>query len=194
MFGEEPTHASPPRLAAVLVLAYPVAGVPHVVFTKRSETVANHQGQISLPGGAVDPGDASLEATALRETEEELGVEPAHVYVLGRLDDVYVYVSNFLIAPFVGALEYQPRFRPQTSEVAQVIDVPLDRLRDPSILLEDDWLLRGQSRRVQFYQHGPHQIWGATQRVIAEFLDSPYPEILASRFAVGPNPLPTEAG
>lgn len=194
MFGGEPMHASPPHLAAVLVLAYPMGGVPHVVFTKRSEMVANHQGQISLPGGAVDPGDASLEVTALRETKEELGVDPSRVRVLGRLDEVYVYVSNFLIAPFVGALGYEPTFRPQTREVAQVIDVPLDRLRDPSILIEDDWFLRGQMRRVQFYQHGPHQIWGATQRVIAEFLESPYPDLLASRFAIGRSSLAAEAG
>jgi 8-oxo-dGTP pyrophosphatase MutT (NUDIX family) len=163
-----------PRIAAVLILVYPRNGRPHVVFTKRTDSVAAHRGQISLPGGAREPGDADLEATALRETHEELGVPPTDVRVLGRLDDVYVMVSNFLIAPYVGVLNATPRFEPDPREVAVVIEVPLERLRDPEVFREEDWSHRGIPRFVQFYRHEDHEIWGATGRVIQLFLASPF--------------------
>ena len=169
-----------PRIAAVLILVYPRDGRPHVVFTKRTESVAAHRGQISLPGGAHEATDADLEATALRETYEELGVPAADVRVLGRLDDVYVVVSNFLIAPYVGVLDYLPRFEADPREVATVIEVPLTRLRDPEIFREEDWSHRGMPRLVQFYRHEEHEIWGATGRVIQLFLASPFVEQVES--------------
>jgi 8-oxo-dGTP pyrophosphatase MutT (NUDIX family) len=161
-----------PRTAAVLVLAYPKLGEPHIVFTKRSETVADHKGQISLPGGSWELADASLEVTALREAEEEVGIRAADVRVLGRLEDVYVQVSNFLIAPYVGVLDYAPEFHPDPIEVAHLIEVPLQGLRGRETLHEEEWLLGGRRRPVQYYQCGPHQIWGATARVVQLFLES----------------------
>lgn len=165
-----------PRLAAVLLLVYQRDGLPHVVFTKRTESVADHQGQISLPGGAFEEGDADLAATALREAYEELGIPPGDVRILGRLDDVYVSVSNFLIAPYVGVMDYAPAFRPDPREVAVVIEVPLERLRDPRVFREEDWSHRGRPRLVQFYRLGEHEIWGATGRVVQLFLASPFVE------------------
>jgi 8-oxo-dGTP pyrophosphatase MutT (NUDIX family) len=173
-----------PRIGAVLLLAYPREGEPHVVFTERTHTLSNHRGQISLPGGSRDPGDPDLATTALRETYEELGIFPEDVDVLGRVDDVYVYVSNFLIAPYIGALDYEPAFIANPAEVARTIEVPLARLRSPEMLREEEWNVRGELRRVQIYQHGVHQIWGATARVIQEFLTSPYPALLTRRFAL----------
>lgn len=175
--------ARSPRIGAVLLLAYQRRGEPHVVFTQRSQTVVLHQGQVSLPGGSREAEDSSLEVTALRETSEELGVRPSDVEVLGRLDDVYVLVSNFLIAPVVGVLHYEPMFQPEPSEVAEVIEVPLSHLQNPTILREEDWLLRGELRAIQFYEWGPHKIWGATARVIQEFLDSKYPDLVVERLA-----------
>ncbi len=172
-----------PRIAAVLILGYPRNGEPHIVFTRRTETVSNHRGQISLPGGRREPTDASLEATALRETQEELGVDPADVRIPGRLEDEYVIVSNFLIAPYVGMLDYEPIFRPSPTEVAEVIEVPLGRLRDPAIFREEDWY-RPETPRMQFYVVDGHEIWGATARVIRKFLASDYPDLLAVGFGV----------
>ncbi|MPZ15417.1 MAG: NUDIX domain-containing protein [Chloroflexi bacterium] len=174
-----------PRIGAVLILVYPRGGEPCVVFTKRSQTVADHRGQISLPGGAREHGDATLADTALRETEEELGIPATDVRVLGRLDDVYVNVSNFLIAPHIGMIEYEPRFRAAAEEVDEVIEIPLDRLRDPSSLKHQELLIRDEARRTLFYEFGGHQIWGATQRVIelflrSAFLDELLPEYLRS--------------
>lgn len=172
-----------PRTAAVLVLAYLKQGEPHIIFTKRSETVADHKGQISLPGGAWELHDPSLEVTALREAEEEIGVRAADVRVLGRLEDVYVQVSNFLIAPFVGVLDYAPEFRPDPLEVAHLIEVPLLGLRGSETFREDEWLLGGRRRLVQYYQCGPHQIWGATARVVQLFLESALSHSTAEYFA-----------
>ena len=176
------TAGPEPRIAAVLILGYPRNGEPHLVLTRRTETLTNHRGQISLPGGRRDPADASLEATALRETEEELGVLPTDVFKLGRLDDEYVIVSNFMVAPYVGALDYQPVFRPNPHEVAEVIEIPLERLRDPAVYREED-SNRPERPRTHFYTVGPYEIWGATARILRKFLASPYPDLLATRYA-----------
>jgi 8-oxo-dGTP pyrophosphatase MutT (NUDIX family) len=112
--------------------------------------------------------------TALRETHEELGVSPADVELIGRLDDVYVFVSNFLITPWVGVLPYTPTLTPDPREVAAVIEVPLSHLRDPSVFREEDWSARGHPRIVQFYRYDRYEIWGATGRVIQKFLASPF--------------------
>jgi 8-oxo-dGTP pyrophosphatase MutT (NUDIX family) len=167
-----------PRLAAVLILGYPKGGAPHVVFTKRTEKVADHRGQISLPGGSWEPGDPTLEVTALRETQEEIGVPMDHVQVVGRLSEVYVSVSNFLVTPYVGALQREPVFEPDPFEVDHLIEVPLAQIRDPSTFHEEDWVVGGARRRVEFYQCGPYQIWGATARILQLFLESRYGDAL----------------
>ena len=101
--------------------------------------------------------------------------------MLGRLDDEYVIVSNHLIAPYVGALDYEPFFQPNAREVAEVIEIPLERLRDPSIYREEDWH-RPEMPRMQYYTVGPYEIWGATARILRKLLASPYPDLLAGRF------------
>jgi len=166
---------------------YPRNGIPHVVFTQRTETVARHQGQISLPGGSRDPDDPTLEATALRETEEEIGVPGRDVELWGRVPDVYIPVSDFLIAPFVGSLSYEPAFHINPHEVAHVIEVPVETLRDPAIFREEERVLSGNSRRVEVYECGPYVIWGATARVIQFFLNSPFID-QATHWMRGPTP------
>jgi 8-oxo-dGTP pyrophosphatase MutT (NUDIX family) len=179
-----PPEGVEPRLAGVLLLAYPRDGAPHIVFTKRTDSLAAHRGQISLPGGRFEATDPDLRATALREAYEELGVPPGDVHILGRLDDVYVVVSNFMIAPFVGTLNYTPSFRPDPHEVAMVIDVPLERLRDPAIFHEEDRPLSGRSRTVQVYQYEEHEIWGATGRVVQLFLESPFVDAIVKEIDI----------
>lgn len=176
MTDPTPNHPNT-RVAAVLILAYPLHGEPHIVFTRRSETMGQHPGQISFPGGRFEPKDASLAATALRETEEELGIPTASVQVLGHLPDVFVVVSNFRITPYVGTLSHAPTFIPSPDEVAEVIEVPVRALRDPACFREEIWPWRGEHRQVQFYAYGQHQIWGATGRVVQEFLASPYVDL-----------------
>lgn len=163
------------RRSAVLILLYPRAGDDYVVFTRRTDTVEHHKGQISLPGGAHDPGDPDMIATALRETEEELGVPPSAVDVLATLSDVYARVSYFVVTPVVGrlkpdALDEEIVFRPNPHEVAELIEVPLSALRDEAIHRMEERTHGEVTYRVHFYNHGPYEIWGVTGRIIFEFL------------------------
>lgn len=159
----------------MLILLYPRAGEDYMVFMRRTDTVAHHKGQISFPGGGRDPEDADLIATALREAYEELGIEPEQVEVLDVMPDFYARVSNFIITPVVGRLKPETQagelvFRPNAAEVAEVIEVPLAALRDPSIHRTEQRTRDNIVYILHFYQYGPYEIWGATGRIIFEFL------------------------
>jgi len=170
----EPTRQQPdPPLppAGVLLLLHDRPGGPHVIFQKRTDHVRDHKGQISFPGGVMDPGDPDVRYTALRETYEEIGVHPDHVEVLGQLDDM-VTVSNFLVTPFVGWLDRYPyKWRFSSTEVAYLLEVPLDHLRDPRNLVPDRRIINGREYVFQAYQFGNDLIWGATARMLGNFLD-----------------------
>ncbi len=160
----------PPQLAAVLILLYPHCGVLHLPFTRRTQTVATHRGQISWPGGARE-GEEPLATTALRETEEELGVDPASVEVLGQLTPLHTGSSGFLITPLVGWTPVRPHFQPDPHEVAQVLEVSLTTLRAPEVLGQETWDLHGRQTLVPFYRLGPEiTIWGATAMILSELL------------------------
>lgn len=161
----------PPPQAGVLLLLHERPGGPHVIFQKRTESVRDHKGQVSFPGGATDPGDPHVLHTALRETHEEIGVDPAHVEVLGQLDDL-VTISNFLVTPYVGWLDrypYEWRFSPH--EVAYLLEVPLEHLLDPRNHIPDRRVMNGREYVFQSYQFGDDLIWGATARMLGNFLD-----------------------
>jgi 8-oxo-dGTP pyrophosphatase MutT (NUDIX family) len=159
----------PLRRAAVLVPLFMRDGMLWVVFTRRTDTVEHHRGQISFPGGVEEPEDEDLAATALRETQEELGISPGDVRLLGALSPI-VTVTDFAVAPFVGAIPHPYAFTPAESEIAEVIETPLAALRDPTIL--ETRVLPGRDEPVLFYHHGPHVIWGATARILAELLET----------------------
>ena len=162
-------------LAAGLVLLYPhrlpaapatADAVPHLVLTRRTTALRRHSGQISLPGGRYDAEDGSLLRTALRETEEELGVDPADLTIWGRLEPEHIVATHYALAPFVAYTPRRPDFRPAPAEVAEVIDLPLAQILDPSSLQEEIWELQGTPRRVSFYRHAEHKVWGATARIL----------------------------
>lgn len=149
--------------AAVLLVLYDEGAVPYLVLTKRSETVA-HPGQVSLPGGRPEPVDADLRATALRETEEELGVPASAVRVLGRLDDMQTMTSGFVVSPFLAVLEGPFRPVPADDEVALVIEIPLvDLLAADARLPDDPGLLELR------YPLAHEDVWGFTARVLRAF-------------------------
>ncbi len=157
------------REAAVLILFYPCVDGLCLVLTRRTVSVASHQGQISLPGGSMDDGETA-EAAALREAWEELAIDPAGVQVLGGLSRLYIPPSNFCIRPIVGYAEHRPDFRPAPEEVAEVIEEPIDHLLDSNTCAWETWQLRGQDVRVPFYRIGGHKVWGATAMVLCELL------------------------
>ncbi|MGE3267933.1 MAG: CoA pyrophosphatase [Chloroflexota bacterium] len=159
-------------LAAGLVLLYPHHAPdqpepsPHLVLTRRTTALRRHSGQISLPGGRYDLDDGSLLRTALRETEEELGVNPADLTTWGRLEPELITASHYALAPFVAYAPSRPAFRPAPAEVAEVIDLPLAHILDPATHQEEVWDFQGLPRRVSFYRHQHHKIWGATARIL----------------------------
>jgi 8-oxo-dGTP pyrophosphatase MutT (NUDIX family) len=157
------------RPAAVLVPLYVKDGVDTVLFTRRTEHLPDHAGEISFPGGRREEADVDLEATALRETEEEMGIRPADVDVLGRLDD-FVSVYGYHVTPFVGALSWPYPFRTSEREIAEVIEVPLVQLCDPAVYHSENWEHRGRLHPVGFFTIGRHQIWGLTAAILRQFL------------------------
>lgn len=161
----------PAARAAVLILLYDDNGEIHVIFQKRTDSVRDHKGQISFPGGGTDPGDPSPVYTALRETYEEIGVRPEDVDILGRLDEM-VTISNFRITPFVGWLAYYPyTWHFSDDEVAYLLEVPLRHLLDPATLIPDRRLINGRTYELPSYQFDNDLIWGATARMLTNFLD-----------------------
>ena len=161
------------RDAAALVLLYPVDEEPHVLLTVRGGSLRHHTGQVSLPGGAVDPGE-TIEAAAVREAAEEVGVVGSDIQVLGRLTALHIPVSGFLLHPVVAAADTRPRFMAAPHEVARLLEVPLMLLEDEATVRFERRNFERQGRTVDvevpfFDVHG-EKVWGATAMVLAEFL------------------------
>jgi len=157
--------------AAVLLLLYEKKREPHIILTRRTNYVEHHKGETSFPGGAFDAEDGDLLTTALRETEEEIGVRPQDVEVLGRLDDI-VTITDFLVSPFVGLLPAPNYpFVANAHEVAELVEVPLRHLMDERNLERTMRPFRDRVLPILTYNYGDHRIWGATARILKGFLD-----------------------
>ena len=163
-----PVESGDRTRAAVLVPLFVRDGGLWILFTRRTETVEHHRGQISFPGGGQEPEDRNLADTALRESEEEIGLAPEDAILLGALSPI-VTVTNFYVEPFVAAIPQPYVFRPQEAEIAELIEVPVAALLDPSIL--ETKMFPGREQPVLFYHHGDQVIWGATARMLAELLE-----------------------
>lgn len=156
--------------SAVLIPLLCKQGEWHVLVTQRTQHVEHHKGQISFPGGACEPDDVDLRATALRELHEEVGVPPDAVDVLGTLDD-FVTITNFVVAPFVGIIPHPFTYHLNRYEVEAAIEVPLSFLRDPAHLRVEEREYRGSLLDVLFWDFGPYTIWGATAHILKSLLD-----------------------
>jgi len=154
----------PGRRAAVLLPLYDRDGRPHIILTKRTTNLPAHPGQVSLPGGQRDPDDLDLRTTALRETYEELGIEPASVDVVGELDDVSTFQSQFIVTPVLGVLAHAPRPRPNPAEIDRVMEVPV-----ADILAIDAALPAEPTLRELRYPLDGEDVWGATARILRGF-------------------------
>jgi len=156
------------RPAAVLVPVVRREDALTVMFTRRTPHLQDHAGQISFPGGRVEPHDASLEATALRETEEEIGLPRAKVELLGRLSE-YVTVTGYRVTPVVGLVDAAFDLRPDPFEVAEVFEVPLAFLLDPANHVVNSVLQEGRHRRYYAVPYRHYYIWGATAGMLMNF-------------------------
>ena len=156
--------------AAVLIVLYAKSGSYHVLLNKRSELVEYHKGEISFPGGARDPEDQDFVDTALRETEEEMGVSRGDITILGQLDDI-ITRTNFGVRVYVGTIPYPYPFKPSADEIAEVLEIPISVLQDPTNLLQDARLVDGELSITISYACDGHVVFGATATILEQFLD-----------------------
>jgi len=153
------------RPAAVLLPFFEHEGEDWVLLTRRTDELPHHAGEISFPGGACDADDAGPVAAALREAEEEVGIEPASVEVLGCLDD-FVSVHGYHVLPVVGRLHAPGGWRANPAEIAELIELPLSSFFAPGVHHRENWRHRGRPFPVHFYRIGRHEVWGLTAAIL----------------------------
>jgi len=160
-----------PLVKAAVLVPIVDRGEPFLVFAKRTDRVGTHRGQISFPGGRVDPTDAGFLEAALRESEEEIGLPRAVVEPLGALDDTETMATQFIITPFVGFVREPVAWQPDGHEIDKVIEVPLAALRDRANLRIEYRERGGVLHEVLFWDYEGETIWGATARILKQYLD-----------------------
>ena len=160
-----------PKEAGVLILLYPDGNGLSFFLTRRTETVEAHKGQISLPGGAQEPGE-SLRETALREACEELGIERACVEIIGEpLTPLYIPASGFRSTPFVAFTPARPQVTPEIGEVVEIIETPLETIMDEKNIAEEEANIRGYTGIVPYFNVNGHKVWGATAMMLGELAE-----------------------
>jgi 8-oxo-dGTP pyrophosphatase MutT (NUDIX family) len=163
----QPEDATSWREAAVLILLFEDQGQAHFPLILRVDGPGVHAGQVSLPGGAREPGE-SLEACALRETMEETGVETGCIQLIRELSPLQVPPSRFTVHPFVGVASQRPVFRPAPSEVVEIMTPSIHELLDPASRSKEMMNIRGKDWLIPCYRLAGHRVWGATAMILAE--------------------------
>ena len=167
------------RPAAVLIPIFEEDGLARIILTKRPATMPTHKGEIAFPGGKLEPGlDADLQSAALREAQEEIGLDPAAVEIAGELDHMVTVAASFALAPFVGLLASRPVLVPDPREVDLVFDVAIAELLDDAVFREERWDVPpemlvgvGPDRAIHFFELAGETVWGATAKILTGFLE-----------------------
>lgn len=158
-----------PKQSAVCILLYKRKGEVHFVLTKRHVYEGFHSGQISFPGGKMEKEDVDLAQTALRETEEEIGVPREAMKIYGSLTAVYIPPSGYIVHPYIAMMPEEPVFEPDSFEVYQLIEVTIDQLINPASLVKRDLKVSSGSIHVPCFDFGGEIVWGATAMMLNEF-------------------------
>lgn len=162
------------KQAGVVALLYPAADdMMHLVYIKRTSNHPDdkHGGQISFPGGQYESGDKDIRATALRELQEELGLDPSQIEILGALTSLYIYVSDFQVYPFLAYIDHTPDFDIEIAEVAYPIAIPLKTLLEQSSLTKDIHIREMTIKNAPYYDLNGEVLWGATAMMTSEILE-----------------------
>jgi 8-oxo-dGTP pyrophosphatase MutT (NUDIX family) len=158
------------REAGVLILLYPYNGSVHTVFIQRPDYIGVHGGQISFPGGKREPGDSNIIGTALREAEEEIGIQTSGISVIGTLTPLFIPVSNTNVTPVVCWMDSRPEFKHKTDEVVFLIEGEMKIFFEPSIVKIKPFEIRGEMIDIKYFDYHGHIIWGATAMILNELL------------------------
>jgi len=158
------------RVAAVLIMLYPEKGSIHTIFMQRPDYDGVHGGQISFPGGKKELADRDIVQTALREAQEETGIVPEEVNVIGTLTPLFIPVSNMVVTPVLGWINKKPLFRFQPEEVEFLIDADLKLLLEPSMVKTKPFEIRGEQLDIKYFDYENNTIWGATAMILHELL------------------------
>jgi 8-oxo-dGTP pyrophosphatase MutT (NUDIX family) len=156
------------KQSSVLILLYPYNGSIFTVLMKRNSYNGVHSGQISFPGGSYEKSDGSFIETALREANEEVGILPGNVKVIGELSDMYIPPSNFMVHPIVGFSMERPQLIPDTMEVAEIVEANLSVIFEDRDFKEKELEVRGQIIKTPYYEVNGHVVWGATAMMLSE--------------------------
>jgi 8-oxo-dGTP pyrophosphatase MutT (NUDIX family) len=167
-FKENPKN--PARPGGVMILLYPKNGEIYLPLMKRPSYDGAHSGQVSFPGGKVESEDVDLIATALRETEEEIGVKQSEISVLGQLSELFIIASNFKVYPSLGVMHFAPKFIPDPYEVESVLEVPLRQLWDKSRQGIEEMNFGRYTIHSPYFEIEGHKVWGATAMMLSELI------------------------
>ncbi|WP_425392198.1 NUDIX hydrolase [Ekhidna sp.] len=166
------THATPPRKGGVLILLYEDEGVVRFPLIERPSYEGIHSGQMALPGGRYEEEDMDQYQTALRESEEEIGVDQKEVKIIGSLSEFFVSASNYMVLPVIGKIERKPAFVPEPREVADIVMPPVTHLIDSGRLKEKEMTVRNDFKMVcPYFDLEDRVVWGATAMMLAEFVE-----------------------
>jgi 8-oxo-dGTP pyrophosphatase MutT (NUDIX family) len=157
-------------IAAVMILLFPENGSVHTIFMQRPDYKGVHGGQISFPGGKKEPFDENIIQTALREANEETGVDPNIIKIIGTLTPLFIPVSNMLVTPVIGWTDKKPVFNYNPEEVLFLIDADLKKLLDPSAVKLKPFEIRGEMLDIKYFNYEENTIWGATAMILNELL------------------------
>ena len=175
------TFAEPPKKSGVLLLFYPDEGTVYFPLIKRPQYPGVHSGQVGFPGGKMEPSDPDILFTALREAEEEIGIDAGRVEVLGRLSDLFIPTSNFLVTPVVGLMQEKPSFVPEQREVARIITAEVISLFHPEVRKQTQLAVGGgMYLNTPYFAVEQEVVWGATAMILSELV-----QVLEQKSAIG---------
>ena len=164
--GQIPPEAKP---SAALILLFPFSGEAYTLLTVRGDHLPQHAGQVSFPGGRLEPNE-TVENAALRESHEEVGLDPRQVRLLGKLSPLYIPASGFALFPIIGIADSRPKFLSKTTEVKRILEIPISTLIESEDLHLGYRLYKNDSYRVPYFNVEDERVWGATAMILGELL------------------------